>query len=381
MRDGGRSEARGARRFCLGLALWGWMGAAGWSSDSAFPDTPRTEDGYKTPTTEVELAFPRDHGSHPGFRTEWWYLVGHLEASGGGEERFGFQLTFFRSAAEGGARQLYLAHAAVSDLREERHVHEERLNRDTWNAKAQVGRMDLYNGNWSLAMEESAERMEARFSVKGDYVTRLELEPLKPPTLFGDGGVSRKGEDRFAASYYVTFTRIRVAGTMEIGGRRIEVDGLAWMDHEFSSSQLSAGQIGWNWTSLMLEDGTELMAYVMRREDGEVDPYSKLSLIGADGELRELGSGEFRWTPLRYWESAESAARYPVDYEIVWEEAGGSQRRIEVRAAFDEQEMAGEIGRFVYWEGACFAFDEEGKRMGKGYTELTGYAESLYGRF
>ena len=351
-----------------------------------FPAAAFDDQGFALATPGVELVFPRDHGSHPQFKSEWWYITGHLD--GPRDEAYGFQITFFRAArqdeeapAGAAASQLYLAHAAVIDKRSGLFLHEERLNNDIWNAGAAVGELDVYNGNWYLRMTDpDTEEMVTRFSI-GDFgILKLGLRPAKPKTLFGNDGYSRKGEDPSAASYYVTFPRLEVAGEMELNGNAMPVSGVAWMDHEFSSSQLSAGQVGWNWTSLILDDGSELMAYVMRREDGSVDPHSRLTLIKPEGTTTSLSPADFSWTPLRHWESSESGGVYPVEYEVSWKD-DDTRRSIVVKPVSDQQEILGAIGDFVYWEGASIALDPTGKQIGLGYTELTGYADSLYGRF
>jgi len=352
------------------------------------PIVAKDTEGYALPDPRVALAFPRDHGSHPSFRSEWWYLTAHARSRRDGQ-RFGLQLTFFRSAGSPPAadgqpseEQIHMAHAAVLDLAADRYRHEERLNREGWNARSAVGRLDAFNGNWSWRMTDpDTEAMRARFSVNGDYRVALELRPLKSKTLFGDEGYSRKGADREAASYYVSFTRLALSGNIEVGGENHSIEGLAWMDHEFSSSHLSQGQIGWNWTSLILDDGSELMAYVMRRADGHTDPHSTLALVDPDGNKTELKGDAFSWQPLRHWESPATGARYPVDCRIVWRGPEGRQRSVVVKTLRDSQELRGSLSGFDYWEGAGEAFDASGARIGQAYTELTGYAESLAGRF
>ena len=331
-------------------------------------------EGFSIAVPGVPLEFPYDHGSHPQFKTEWWYLTGHLE---GEEVDLGFQLTFFRSAGGDEEGQVYMAHAAVSDKLTQKHYHEERVNSEDWNAYAEVGRLDVFNGNWYLRMvDEESERMEGRFSLKGFGELQLRFLPVKERTLFGSEGYSQKGAVKGAASFYVTFTRLQVDAVLRTDDGDVPLSGLAWMDHEFSSSQLTEDQIGWNWTSAILDDGSELMAYVMRREDGQVDPHSRLTIIEEDGAKREFASDAFSWTPVRFWESPNSGGVYPVEYEIRW-----GERRLRFVPEFDAQEMLGEIGGIVYWEGAGTALDEDGNPVGRAYTELTGYSDSLYGKF
>ncbi|MBD5778937.1 carotenoid 1,2-hydratase [Pelagicoccus sp. NFK12] len=347
-------------------------------SQAATPFPVETETGFAIARPNTPLEFPRDHGSHPDFKTEWWYITGHLTAD---DRDLGFQITFFRSASKekptAPAEQVYLAHAAIVDKQSGEFLHEERLNSDDWNAAAKVGALDLYNGNWYLRMTNpESEEMKTRFSLQDVGVLELKLLPAKPKTLFGENGYSKKGDEPGAASYYVTFTRLEVSGTLKNNQSETPLTGLAWMDHEFSSSQLSSEQIGWNWSSLILDDGSELMAYVMRRQDGAVDPNSRLTLISPKGEKTEFTGSAFQWTPTRLWQSPHSGAAYPVEYAISWED-----RKLTVRPYADDQELSGSIGDFVYWEGACQVFDENGRSIGLGYTELTGYNESLNGKF
>ncbi len=348
----------------------------------AFPQTDLNPEGYALAVPNIKLEFPRDHGSHPDFKTEWWYITGHL-ASPEQARRYGFQITFFRSSTDPISKeQIYMAHAALIDKETAKFVHEERLNSDRWNAHAAEGHLDIYNGNWSLRMlDATTETMATRFSLARIGSLHLNLKPEKAKTLFGDNGYSKKGDSYGAASYYITFTRLSASGSITIDGEKIPLSGLAWMDHEFSSSQLASEQIGWNWTSLILDDGRELMAYVMRRSDGQVDPNSRLTLIDIDGTKTERKGRDFSWEPIRHWISPHNGARYPVEYRIAWEDESGARKALSVRPFADDQELRGRIGDFVYWEGAGQAFDESGTAIGQAYTELTGYAESLNGKF
>lgn len=353
------------------------------AAESRFPVQERDEAGFAFAIPGVELAFPRDHGSHPEFKTEWWYLTGHLD-SPDQNHRYGFQLTFFRSATEPGqsGSQMYLAHAALFDKQSGTFRHEERLNSDEWNADSAVGGLDVYNGNWYLRMENpDTEAMVARFSIADLGAVTLTLTPTKPKTLFGKNGYSRKGDAPGAASHYITFTRLAVKAEATLNGQPLALEGVAWMDHEFSSSQLTESQVGWNWSSVILDDGTEIMAYVMRRANGEIDPNSSLTIIGPGGQTTALASDQFSWTPTRHWKSPRSEASYPVEYTLSWKTGDGARRLIKIEPYGDNQEIADRIGGFTYWEGACRALDESGSPIGQAYTELTGYAESLYGKF
>ncbi len=344
----------------------------------------RDPEGFAYATPSPQFQFPRDHGSHPEFKTEWWYLTGHLETQSPARS-LGFQLTFFRSGNKPGdpAAQFYMAHAAIVDKATGRFLHEERLNAADWNADAATGHLDLYNGNWYLRMDDpAAETMQARFSLAALGEFSLAFAPLKPKTLFGQDGYSRKADAPGAASYYITFTRLAVSGNATIDGKTSPLSGTAWMDHEFSSSQLAPGQVGWNWTSIHFDDGSELMAYVMRRDDGSYDTTSTLTLVDADGQTTALDSHQFDWRPLRHWTSPASGASYPVEYELSWQPPAPAPRRsVTIVPYADAQELTGRVGDFVYWEGACRVLDSNSRPIGQAYTELTGYNESLQGKF
>jgi predicted secreted hydrolase len=356
------------------------------------PLAKTTDDGFAVPQPGRVFEFPRDHASHPEFRIEWWYITGHLfERST--DRRFGFQATFFRSAVEPetasrenrafGGSQIYLAHMSLLDARTSRFLHEERLNRDGWDASAATDTLDIVNGNWSLRMTDPAtETMVVRGSLRGDARFELTLVPEKPKVLFGQDGVSRKGADPTAASHYITFTRLATSGTLRIDGRSLEVAGRAWMDHEISSSQLGEDQVGWDWCAIHLDDGRDVMAYRLRRSDGSSDPFSTVAWVSASGEVRHVPADRFTWEPLEFWTSPDTGGRYPVRYRLrTYSPFDDKETTLEVRALAPHQELTGGLGGIAYWEGACDVFDETGKQIGRAYTELTGYAESLAGKF
>lgn len=197
---------------------------------------------WNVPRVGHELTFPKDHGSHPDFKIEWWYLTGHLFE---GDRRFGFQATFFRlgqkpvDVAAGdafGESQIYMAHMGISDPETGRFLHEERLNRGGWDAGAKVGGLEVFNGDWKLVQVGNGMRLTG--SIKSEAGFELKLLPHKRHVIFGEEGISRKGPEGTAASYYITFPRLDVEGTLRLDGKTIEVAGEAWMDHEISSSQL-----------------------------------------------------------------------------------------------------------------------------------------------
>lgn len=333
-----------------------------------------TPDGFALPQAGKVFGFPRDHGSHPGFRTEWWYVTGHLDTAQG--QRLGFQVTFFRQARRGNGnpQHLHLAHAALLDAKTGKFIHEERLNREGWDAAASETTLNVRNGNWSLKLDEATQRLRIAATVKNEMLLQLELEAVKPLVIFGKDGVSRKGAAATAASHYLTWPRLKTQGTVKLDATEHAVTGEAWMDHEFSSSQLEPGQVGWDWAALQLKDGRELMVYRMRRKDGSLDPASTLAVIERDGTLKQVGSHAFTWEKLGTWKSPRNGADYPNHVRI-----RHGDESFELKPLAQDQEQDGGITRLPYWEGACDVVDAHGEIVGRAFLELAGYAGDLAG--
>jgi predicted secreted hydrolase len=364
---------------------------------AAADDPPTTPEGFAIPQPGRQFAFPRDHGSHPEFAIEWWYVTGHLTPAD--QSHFGFQATFFRRALRPpratesssptfGNDQIYLAHMAVVDESSQVFHYQERLNRSGWDAGAATGTLDVRNGNWSLRLSpnksgrQGREVFELTSTVGADTTLLLDLTPTKPLVVFGSNGVSRKAADPKASSHYLTFSRMSAKGTLSLGGEERAVSGEAWMDHEFSSSQLGEGQIGWDWLSLQLFDGRELMAYRMRRSDGSTDPFSTVAWIDEQGSVSQVGPADFTWEVLQRWRSQKTGAEYPAFVKLIARNPVTSERQtFLVQPAVADQELAGSVGGVAYWEGACRVLDENKKEIGRAYMELTGYSESLKGKF
>ncbi len=354
-----------------------------------------TTEGYRVATPGYSYQFPRDHGNHPEFKIEWWYLTGHLFADSG-QRRFGYQATFFRRAVRPktndtpatpltfGNNHVYLAHMAIIDPETQSFVYEERLNRDGWDAASAADTLDTFNGNWALKFRPEAEHPEAMLltgSVRAEAQFRLQLTPSKPKVLFGTDGVSRKGADPTAASHYITFTRLATEGQLTFRGETLRVQGETWMDHEISSSQLDANQIGWDWASLQLNDNTEVMIYVMRQTDGSIDPHSTINWIDSDSKVTTAGPDTFQWESIRQWKSPHSGAAYPIGSKLrATHPQTGQAHTFEFRPVAEDQELQGELGGIRYWEGACDVFDETGQAIGRAYVELTGYDGKLRSR-
>lgn len=375
------------------LLLWFFLGALlapVWGHAAMAVEIPTvTSDGFRVPQPNPSFVFPRDHGSHPDYKIEWWYLTGHLFTEERTPRRFGFQATFFRSAAprEVAARaapaafghdQIYLAHMALIDVATGRFLYQERLNRAGWDAAASAATLDVRNGDWSLRLADpaaapGAEVLQLVGGVRAEARFELSLTPRKPLVRFGDGGYSRKGAAPTAASYYLTFSRLAVAGTLVLGDAApVRVGGQAWMDHEYSSSQLDEAQVGWDWLSAQLDDGRELMFYALRRRDGSLDPASTLTWIDQEGRLTPA---PYRWEPLTFWRSPHTGARYPQRIRLATTDpATGGETVLVVEPFHPDQELVGHLGGVTYWEGAGRILAGDGRtEIGSAYMELTGY--------
>jgi predicted secreted hydrolase len=307
--------------------------------------------------------FPRDYFDHPDYRTEWWYYTGNVETMRG--TRYGFELVFFRQGQRRSPNpsnrsvwridDLYLAHAAVTDVNGRRFKYEERLNR----AGPDIAGVDadtrhIWNGNWSVQFSNDYQMLNV---FAEEFHFSLKLLPLKPPVINGVNGVSQKAEGRGKASYYVSLSRLSVMGTIGIDSQQT-VKGTAWMDHEWFTHQLDGGQAGWDWFSVQLDNNTELMLFQLRRKDGSIDPYSSGTYVDAAGKARHLEARDFRLIPLEKW------TRYPVHWRL---EVPSLHVQLDCRAAVDAQELKGGTN---YWEGAV---NYSGSARGVGYLEMTGY--------
>lgn len=348
-----------------------------------FAAPPSAPEPFATARPGYVFAFPRDHGSHPAFRTEWWYFTGHLWTPDG-TRRFGYQLTFFRQASPPSAwkglpawrsDQFHLAHAALTDEAGQRLLVDERLDRAGLLAGASETGLAVFQQDWTAA-QDAAGTIHLHMTVRG-AVLDLALQPNTPPVIFGEDGVSRKGADPSAASHYLTFPRLGATGTLRLPeGNTLPVQGSGWMDHEFSSNQLAPDQVGWDWAGIQLRDGRSLMAYRLRRGDGSQDPFSTLTEVDAKGRLRR-STRSFTLAPGGAWRSPASGATYPLPLRLeAWRESFSL-----VPILLDQELRTGRSTGITYWEGACRVLDGAGREVGEAYVELTGYAHSLKGRF
>jgi predicted secreted hydrolase len=328
-----------------------------------------------------EIRFPADHGPHPDFQTEWWYYTGNLQTGQG--RRFGYQLTFFRRAvvppgerqeraSSWAADQAYMAHFAVSDIDGQGHQAWERLTRGAVGlAGAQASPASVWLEDWSV--EEIRPGLYHLQAAQDVYALDLELAEAKAPVLQGLEGYSQKGPEPGNASYYYSLTRLETAGTVQAGGASYPVTGLSWMDHEYSTSALSKEQVGWDWFSLQLSDGSEVMVFQIRRKDGTVDPFSSGVWVAPDGTTRQLEREDFEIQVMDTWRSPESGANYPAGWIV---RAPELDLTLEIEPLLADQELN---VSYNYWEGAVsIQGQREGRAItGVGFVELTGYAPSM----
>jgi len=316
-----------------------------------------------------EYSFPRDHGAHDEYTTEWWYYTGHLRA---GERTYGFELTFFRvgisrapAVTRWDLRNLSLAHFAITDVDGHAFRYYEKLNRSSpFTADAAEGRLDVFNEAWrATTLPDGAWRIVAQSG--GDAID-LTLRTRKPPAIHGENGVSVKAKEPGYASHYYSMTRLEASGT--VNGRRCT--GQAWMDHEFGSSKLRETQQGWDWFSVQLDNETELMLYLIRGTETTTSG----SLINADGSVIHLRAEQMRVEPLARWRSPKSGAVYPMGWRLFVPQFGIA---LTLQPVMNDQELVTrQSTQVTYWEGAVRAsgsFANVAVR-GEGYVEMTGYA-------
>jgi predicted secreted hydrolase len=334
-----------------------------------------------------EWSFPRDHGSHPEYRTEWWYFTGILSAGDG--RRFGYQLTFFRQGIAREAadpanpwsiRDLYLAHFTLTDVAAGVFSYAERTSRSGPGiAGADAGELRTWVLDWSAVTAGDAFVLSAR---EGGIGIRLSLRPRRPPVLHGEGGLSLKGSAPGQASWYASLTDLETAGTVRLGDAgEIPVRGASWFDHEFGSGQLAVDLAGWDWFGLRLSDGRALMLYRLRRPDGSAAPASSGTLVAADGTARHLAREEAAIETLARWRSPHSGATYPSRWRLRVPAAGID---LELSPLLADQELrTGKSTGVTYWEGAVAGGGTAGgtRVTVEGYAELTGYAGALGGLF
>lgn len=334
------------------------------------------------------LRFPRDHSSHPGSATEWWYLTGQVRAD---SALWGFQITFFRSRVDSAAdlrsafaaRQLLFAHAALTDLRDRRQWHDQRIARSGFGiAEASEEDTAIRLQDWSLVRHDTEPSGHSRYRIMAPaqgFALQLEATSTQPVLLQGEQGLSRKGPEPTQTSWYVSQPQLAVTGSITLGRTRMPLqagqglDNRAWMDHEWSEALMPPDAVGWDWIGMNLLDGGALTAFVLRRQGGSALWAGGSYRPAAHAPTTNFGASEVHFTPLRLWTSPTSAAHYPVDWQITTP-AG----RYTVHALLDDQELDGSTSTgTLYWEGLSVLRDSQAQEVGRGYLEMTGYARAL----
>jgi predicted secreted hydrolase len=348
----------------------------------------QSEDEWQKALLPRNWHFPQDHGAHRDYRTEWWYCTGNLTGPSGA--RFGYQLTFFRFGIRSYApindnpwhlRDLFMGHLAITEEAADRFRFAELISREGPGlAGARSDRMDVWLLHWSAHMQDSVIFLDA---ADGPLELKLALKPLKPLVLHGDNGLSRKGEGGGQASYYTSFTDLATEGSIrtESDGPAIPVTGKSWFDHEFGSNQLAHDQEGWDWFSLHLSDGRDIMLYLLRKKGGLTEPVSSGTLVNPDGRSQHLSLKDFSVEIIDRWKSPRSGASYPGTWRVLIPSSGLD---LLVTPLIADQELitTGSTG-IIYWEGAVTGdgFAGNTKITAEGYVELTGYAGSMGGIF
>ena len=359
----------------------------------------RGEVGKAATRAQQAPTFPRDHGSHPGTRIEWWYVTGHTRSGVGVDEKtYGFQLTFFRARVDAAqqlnsrfaARQLMFAHAAISDVSGRRFHHDQRIARQGFGvAEASDQDLDVRLRDWSLVRRNG--QYQARI-VADDFALSLDFTPTGPLLLQGEQGWSRKGPQPAQASYYYSHPQLAFEGQIVIAGQRTTVSGAgargvdsakftpmhgaAWLDHEWSDSLLDAQAVGWDWIGINLFDGSALTAFRLRDKagttlwDGGSFRHPKLNR-GIRPYVFTRGEAVFQ--PVRGWKSPRTQTTYPVEWLL-----RTPAEHYVLRALLDDQELDSRNSTgAIYWEGLCDLFDSQRQHVGRGYLEMTGYAKPL----
>lgn len=338
--------------------------------------------GWRVARPGWEYTFPRDHGSHPGYKTEWWYFTGNFTVKDGRE--FGYQITFFRQGILDGSediiplsrfvtRDVKFAHFTVTDLAQKKFHFFQKLSRGAY---GEAGFDDPPRLAWidGWTCELTGENTFSLRAAKDTVSIDLRLRAEKSPVIHGKDGISRKAEGGGRASHYYSLTRLATEGSIRIGGKEFSVTGQSWFDHEWATNQLAENQAGWDWFSLQFDDGSELMLFQLRDKDGARDPFSSGTFIDAAGKT--ISISDFTLQPGNTWTSPVTKGRYPIAWKIT---VPSLALNLDLRATLKDQELR--LQPVNYWEGAIRA---EGTRANKpitarGYLEMTGYTGPIAG--
>jgi predicted secreted hydrolase len=348
---------------------------------STFAAAPATQPTFAQALAPREWSFPRDHGRHDGFKTEWWYFTGNLREKTTGR-RFGYQLTFFRTAfvpraatrpSEWAMTDLYFAHAAVSDVDAKQFHYADRLSRGrTGLAMASDQSLDVSLKDWSVKTDNDAIHLIAS-DANANFAIELKSAPGRSPILQGPGGLNAKGTASGQASYYYSMPRMPTTGTLTVAGHAFELIGDTWMDHEFSSNALAENQSGWDWLALSLADGADLMIYRLRDKSGQTD-YLSGTRIDPSGAVHYLTASDITLTPSEPWKSPASGAIYPQRWQLTVK----GTPPLTIRTRLTNQELQTPNSTDVtYYEGTVEVLGPDGHTTGEGYLEMTGYAKPL----
>lgn len=330
-------------------------------------------EGFSKADKKIKFEFPKDSGSHPDFQTEWWYYTGNLEDTN--KSNYGFQLTIFRRALKASnvsnrdskwkTNNIYFAHFTVSDIKNNKFYYGEKYSRDASKLSgAEIEPFHIWLEDWEIKEDKDgyvnlrAENLPVKIDLK--------LKSLKPLVLQGEQGLSKKSKNN--ASYYYSLTRLDTKGYIYINEEKFSVNGLSWLDREWSTSALSKEQSGWDWFSLQLDDNKELMLYQLRLKNGGIDEFSSGSLIDEKGNIINLKKSDFELKVLDYWKSPDTNVKYPSKWEL---NIPKYNINLEIEPFINNQELN---ITFAYWEGAVKV---KGTNSGKGYVELTGYNEKF----
>ena len=345
------------------------------------PNTSIPIEGFTHADGSRVLSFPADFGPHPDFQTEWWYYTGNLDDEHG--RHFGYELTFFRvslvpsdqapaRSSTWATNQVYMAHFALTDVDAGEFHAFQRFQRGAKGlAGAEADPYHVWLEDWDVH-QLATDRYELVAANEGLRIA-LQLTDEKGPIMQGDSGYSRKGADPNSASYYYSETRLTTNGEIQIGDELFQVSGLSWKDHEFSTNALEPGQVGWDWFSIQLDDGYEIMLYQIRREDGTIDPFSSGTLIAPDGTTQPLSLDDFAVETQGTWHSPHSGADYPMGWNIRFPKA---DLELVLAPYLEDQELNLST---IYWEGAVSITGQHNgvPVNGVGYVEMTGYAAPL----
>ena len=324
---------------------------------------------------EKKLVFPRDFGSHPDFRTEWWYVTGYVKS---GEREFGFQVTFFRSrvdatqgmASKFAAKQLIFAHGAVTDVQNKKLLHDQRIAREGFDiARAELPDTDVQIKDWSLKRDKLGYKAQL---VGNGFKLALNLTPTQTVLLQGEDGLSRKGPEEKNASYYYSEPHLETQGSLTLNGAALPVRGTAWLDHEWSQELLPPEVVGWDWIGMNLFDGSAVTAFQLRDASGRAH-WAGGSLRMKAGQFFPFTPGGVKFSRQRTWKSPVSQATYPVEWII-----RTPADFYKVKAVINNQELDSRASTgAIYWEGLADLFDSNERHIGRGYLEMTGYAKAL----